>query len=215
MTMDYQGNSRKGKEEKEEKPKKSVEKVVVTEVIVKKKGVGSKFREVFIEADFRSVSNYILYDVLIPAVRNTIVDVATKGIERAMYGESAIRRRNFGPGPRVTYNSPIDRGYADRGYRDAPSPPRGRTPTSRDSRPQRHSQDSIILATREEAALVLERMNDVLDQVQVVSLADLNDLVGLPTTYVDNHWGWVYLGDVQIRQVREGYVIDLPSAEPI
>jgi hypothetical protein len=214
MAMDYQGNSKKSREDKEA-PKKEIEKVPLTsEVVVKKKSIGSKFREVFVEADFKSVTNYIIYDVLIPAARNTIVDVATKGVERLMYGESAIRRRNYGSGQRFTYQSyqtPIDRGY-----RDAPGPPRGRMPPSRDLRPQRHSQDSIILSTREDAALVLERMNDILDQnFPAVTVADLNELVGLPSNYIDNQWGWSYLRDVQIRQVREGWVLDLPAAEPI
>lgn len=216
MTMDYQGNSKKSKEPQGEKPKKEIEKVVLTgEVVVKKKGIGAKFREVFIEADFRSVVQYIMYDVLIPAAKNTITDIATKGVERMMYGESAIRRRNYGSGSRFTYNTPIDRGYADRGYRDAPGPPRGRTPTVRDPRPQRHSQDTYILTTREDAALVLERMNDVLDQIEIVTIEDLNDLIGLQSTYMDNRWGWINLRDAQIRQVREGWVLDLPAAEPI
>jgi hypothetical protein len=216
MAMDYSGNSRKSKEPPEEKPKKEIEKVVVGEVVVKKKSIGAKFREVFIEADFRSVTQYIIYDVLIPAARNTIVDVATKGVERMMYGESAIRRRNYGSGTRITYNNPIDRGYVDRGYRDASTnPPRGRLPSVRDSQLQRHSQDDLILSTKEDAALVLERMNDILDNWPVVSLADFKELVGIPSTFIDNRWGWVNLKDVQILQVREGYVIDLPSAEPI
>ena len=58
-------------------------------------------------------------------------------------------------------------------------------------------------------------MNDIIDTYEVVSVADLNELVGLPTSYMDNKWGWIYLGDVQVRQIREGFLIDLPSAEPI
>ena len=208
--MDYQGNSNK---EKEPKPKKEIEKVVTTEVVIKKKSIGSKFREVFIAADIRSVQQYLLYDVLIPAVRNTIVDATTKGIQRVMYGESAVRRRDFGPGPRVTtYNRPVDRGFQSpidaRSYS-------GRTPPDRDPRPQRHDREDPVLSSREEAALVLERMNDIIDTYEAVSVADFHELLGLPSNHVDNKWGWIYLGDVQIQQIREGYLINLPSAEPI
>jgi hypothetical protein len=207
--MDYQGNSNK---DKEPKPKKEIERVVTSEVVIKKKSIGSKFREIFIAADIRSVNQYLIYDVLIPAVRNTIVDATTKGIQRVMYGESAIRRRDYGPGPRVTYNSPVDRRFQNpidaRSYS-------GRTQVDRDPRPQRHTRDDLILTTREEAALVLERMNDIIDTYEVVSVGDLNELVGLPSNHVDNKWGWVYLGDVQIQQIREGYLLNLPSAEPI
>lgn len=208
---DYQGNSKKAKEV-EKVPAKNVEKVVVGEVIVQKKSIGRKFKDLFIEADFKSVVRYIAADVMLPAARNMIVDASTKGVERLLYGESAIRRRNLGAGPRVTYNNPINRGYRDSSpfhtSRHAP-------PVSPEPRSSRHNRDEFIISSREEAELVLERMNDIIDTYEVASVADLNDLVGLPTTHVDNKWGWVYLGDVQIRQIREGYLIDFPPAEPM
>jgi hypothetical protein len=205
--MDYQGNSEKSKKPRPEK--KAIEKVIETEVVVKKKPFGARFRDVIIAADFRSVNQYLLYDVLIPAFRNTVVDVTSKGIQRMMYGESAIRRRDYGAEPRVTYNNPINRNYRD------PGPPRGNRPYIRDARTQQRSRDDIVLTTREEAEIVLERMNDIIDTYDVVSVADLNDLVGLTGSHVDNKWGWVYLGDVQIQQIREGYLLNLPAAEPI
>lgn len=203
--MDYQGNSKKAKEEAKS-PAKNVEKVVVGEVTVQKKSLGRKFKDLFIEADFRSVTHYVIGDILLPALKNMMVDSVSKGVERMAYGESAVRRRSYGPGPRITYNNPINRGYRDHA---------SRTPSVPTPRSTRRNRDDFILQSREEADLVLERMNDIIDTYEVVSVADLNDLVGFPTHHVDNKWGWVYLGDVQVRQVREGYLIDFPPAEPI
>lgn len=209
--MDYQGNSKKAKTpndpEKEEKPSKSIEKVVVGEVIVKKKSIGQKLKSIFVEADFRSVTRYVISDVLIPAARNMIVDASTKGVERMMYGERAQQRRGYSGGPRVTYNSPINRTE----YRSSVTRP----PSQMGPSNPRAGRNDFILATREEASLVLERMNDILEMYEVVSVADLNELVGFPTSYVDQKWGWVFLGDTHIRQVREGFMIDLPPAESI
>lgn len=205
--MDYQGNAKKAKNEPAV-PKK-IEKVISTEVVVHKRSLGQKIKDLFIEADFRSVAHYIVADIMLPAARNLLVDASTKGIERMVYGEQAMRRKGIGAGPRVTYNSPINRSYS------ASSPPRSALIPPGDVRTPRHSRDEFILSSREEAELVLERMNDIIDTYEVVSVADLNDLVGFPTSFVDNKWGWIYLGDVQIRQIREGYLIDLPSAEPI
>lgn len=210
--MDYQGNSNKDKDKSDEKklPEKNIEKVVVGSVAVKKKSLGQKFKDLFIEADIKTVIRYVGSDVLLPALRNMIVDASTKGIERVMYGDRAARHRVYGPGPgpRITYNNPINRGGD---WRDpATRPPRGSSAIV----PRRNRND-FILSSREEAALVLERMNDIIDTYEVASVADLNDLVGFPTSHVDNKWGWMFLGDVQIRQVREGYLIDLPPAEPI
>lgn len=202
---DYQGNAKK---EKENKPEKKIERVVTSDVLVQKRSLGRKFRDLFVEADLRSVTRYVISDVLLPAFRNTIVDASTKGIERMMYGEPAVRRRNFGMGPRVTYNSPINRGY-----RDAERPAYGRGNLA--PRSSTSAREDFILSSREEADTVLERMNDIIDTYDIVSVADLNDLVGFPTSHVDNKWGWASLADVQIRQTREGYLIDLPKPEPI
>lgn len=206
---DYQSNSKRAKETPKAKtPEKKVEKVVVGEVVVQKKSIGRKFKDIFIEADLKSVLHYVGTDVLLPAARNMIVDSATKGVERMMFGESASRRRVYGPGggPRVTYNSPIRRNHP--GITDV-------RPQSPNRASSRRSREDFILSSREEADLVLERMNDILDTYEVASMADLLDLVGLPTSHTDNKWGWVYLGDASVRQVREGYLLELPPAEPI
>lgn len=209
---DYQGNSKTTRAEPKALPEKTVEKVVVGEVVVQKKSLGRKFKDLFVAADIHSVIGYVASEVLLPAARNMIVDGASKGVERMMYGESTARRRGYGvPNQsRITYNNPINRGgYRDVSSRRAPSPTVGPRSSPRGAR------DDFILSSREEADLVLERMNDIIDTYEVVSVADLNDLVGMPTSHVDNKWGWVYLGDVLVRQVREGYLIDLPPAEPI
>lgn len=206
---DYAGNSHKQKKAEEPKPEKNIERVTTGEVVVKKKTVGSKFRDIFIMADFKSVALYVVTDVLLPAAKNMIVDGASKGVERMMYGPAATRHRPYGPGgPRVTYNAPVNRSYRDvisRSVAPPPSPgPRNRT-----------IREDFILSSRDDADTVLERMNDILEQYEIVSVADFNELVGYPSTPIDNRWGWTSLGDVQIRQLRDGYLIDLPPAEPI
>lgn len=209
---DYATNSKKSKEGADVPPK-IVEKVISTTVVVPKRGVGRKFRDLFIEADFKTVVRYVTLDVLLPAARNMILDSVSKGTERLLYGEAAVRRRNFGAGPRITYNTPVNRNYGgsplqNQGMRFAPE-------IRSDPRVATYQRSEFLLSTREEADLVLERMTDILDNYDIVSVADLHDLVGLQSSHVDNKWGWTTLTNVQIRQVREGYLIDFPPAEPI
>lgn len=204
--QDYQGNARKDKEDKPVKDKK-IEKVVVDEVITRKKPLGRKFKDIIIEADFRSVTHYLFADVFIPAVKNTIVDATTKGIDRMIYGPQGSQRRGYSP--RTTYNNPINRSYRDSSAaRYAPS-------VSSMPRSSRLAREDFVLSSREEAELVLERMNDIIETYEVVSVADLNELVGFPTTHVDNEWGWTDLRTAHIGQIREGFVINFPSAERI
>lgn len=208
--MDYQGNSKRDqeKEAKEKPPAKELKKVVTGEVTTKKKGIGRKFKELVVEADFRSVIGYIMTDILIPAAKNMIVDSAAKGAERMVFGDSGTRRRGIGGGSRISYDRITRSGVGGSPLRGAPAIERG-------PRSTRHAREDFIISSRKEAEEVLELMNDIIDNYEVVSVSDLNELVGYPSSHVDNKWGWTFLGDVQIRQIREGYLIDLPPAEPI
>lgn len=209
--MDYQSNSHKNKEQtaKEIVEKKKVEKVISGEVVQKNKPIRQRFRAIFFGGDFKRTMAYIAAEVLLPSARNLIVDATTKGIERAVYGESIQRRRPLDSRPRIQYNSPINRlrDPRDRAYLPDQPP----IAVNRD----RYDFRDIILSSREEAELVLERLSDIIDQYEVASLADLYDLVGLPTSHIDNKWGWSYLTGAAVRQVREGYLLDLPAVTPI
>jgi hypothetical protein len=205
--VDYASNSKKS--EQEGKPGKQIEKVVTGDVVQRQKTLGQKFKGVFFGGEFRSAARYIAADVLLPAFRNLIVDASTKGIERVIYGETShASRRRTEYRPRVQYNNPIN---VDRRHARVPlpdQPPSG-------YRQNRHEGSDIILSSREEAELVLERLIDIIDKYDVASLADLYDLVGLPTNHVDNKWGWSYLSECSVNQVRDGWLIDLPPLEPI
>lgn len=207
---DYTSNSKKIRDaEQASTEPKNIERVIVSDVIVKKKSIGRKFRDLFIEADLRTVIRYVGSDVLLPALRNMIVDGSQRGVERLVYGDTAMRRRNIGQGPRITYNSPVNRsGFGGSPLNYAP-PQRPGAGTSRLARTE------IILSTREEGDLVLEQMMDIISQYEVVSIADLNALIGQASNHVDQKWGWSNLNGTQIRQIREGFLIDLPAAEPI
>lgn len=207
--MDYAGNSKKDKI-KPEIPDKKIEKVVTGEVVQKQKGIGYKFKDTFFGGDSKQVARFVAGDVLLPALRNLLVDMITKGTERMIYGERDTRRRD----PRVTnygahYSlNPSARSPFDPRTSNLPTtPPRGRI--------NRHEFGDIVLANREEAELVIERLCDILDKYDVASLADLYDLLGLQTSHIDNKWGWTFLGNIPIRQIRQGFLIDLPPLEEI
>lgn len=206
--MDYQANSRKSKEASQ-KPKE-IEKVITGEVVVHKKPLGRRLKETFLGGDAHSVARYILGDVLLPAFRNLLVDATTKGIERMVYGEQSMPRRPQSYNPRITYNTPVRRSYHDEPrYRpNLPDQPSY-------SRFSQHDVSELVLQTREEAELVMERLQDIIDSYDVASLSDLRQLVGQPTTHVDNKWGWVTLRGASIRHIREGFLLDLPPVEPI
>jgi len=214
--MDFPSNSHNplgSKESQESVQEKQIDKVVQGRVIKKNKGIGKRFKELFIGGESKSAARYVLEDVLIPAWKKLIVDAAATGMERLIYGDSGPRRRpgmmDYGR-TRVQYNTPIDRGYSSR-ERSAmlPNQPPHRTSS------RGHSTIDIILSSRQDAEAVLEGLSTIVQKYNSASVADLNELLGEPSTFVDNRWGWKSVAYSDIRQVREGYLLILPPIEEI
>ena len=203
----FPSNSNKKKEKQTEK---KIEKVVKGPVIERKKSFGQKLKDVFIGGEAKTALSYIGYEVLLPALRNMVVDATTKGIERMIYGE-AQPRRSAASGPRVQYNSPVQR-Y---GMRGAPLRAENLRPGPRRAGVAQYEPIDLIFGTREEAETVLDTMLNIVDQYDIVSVADLHELSGLPSNHTDNKWGWTSLRGSSIKQIREGYLIDFPPVEPL
>lgn len=205
---DYQGNSHKQREAKEVSDEKNVEKVVTGVVVVTPPSLGKKIKGIFFGGEFRSAKHYILADVLLPAARNALFDTITKGTERVVFGESAMSRTR-----RPEMRSRVQYGQMhNRPYQSAMLP--GQPPRNPVRMNYREAND-ILITSREEANLVLERMVDIVDKYEVASLGDLHDLLGLPSAAIDNKWGWTFLNNAEVRQVRNGYMLELPPMEEI
>jgi hypothetical protein len=190
---------------------KKIESVVSGEVASRKKSLGRRLREVFIGGDTKSVAHYVIADVLIPQAKDMLSEAVSQGFERLIYGDSRPGRR---PNSRYTSPGPTNyTRYAVRGNnpigRQAREDPR--TPTTLRS----HEMDDILLATRVEAETVVDRMYDLLREYEMVSVSDLYSLLGLSSTYTDQKWGWTNLQTLDIRRVRDGYILILPKTIPL
>ena len=153
------------------------------------------------------MGRYVASDVLLPALRNLLVDMITRGTERMVYGETRPRRGDT----RINYGAHYQLNPPSRPFDPRLSPVRDRRPRAI----SRHEINDIVVSTRPEAELVVERLGDIIDTYEVVALGDLYDLLGLPTTHIDQKWGWTVLNNIPIRQVRQGYLIELPPLEEI
>ncbi len=201
MADEFKSNSHKSKEVDE---KKKVEKVVKGKVKTKKKNGITKFADVFVSEDVSSVKSYIIGEVLIPAMKKALSDIVTNGIDMILYGESGVTKRKS-PGSRISYTNYYDRRDRDRdryGY---------------DDRRVRAGYDfnDVILDSRGEAEDVLSRMDELIDNYGIVSVADFYDLCGITGSYTDNKYGWTDIRSAQVVRVRDGYKIKLPRALPL
>jgi hypothetical protein len=197
------GNSKFTK--KEEPERKPLQKVISGRVVKKKKGFGEKFAESFLGNDRRSVGEYIIHDVLIPAAKDTIADMVKGSIEMFLFGERRGSRTSRERGKSYVSYSSYYKGDRDRERDDK------RSRTNR----ARHDFDDIILETRGEAEEVLSQLVDLTEDYGMVSVADFYELVGEKANFTDEKWGWTNLRSATVDRVRGGYLIKLPRTEQL
>lgn len=208
--MDYQSNSRRKKEEGVPLPeKKPLEKIVTGEVVVKPAGIWKRSKGMFFGGDVKSAGRSVVADVLLPAARNTLLDAGWRWMEKLVMGDSpANRGRRPEMRSRIQYNSPIQRQFPTSGMLPGQPPIAPIRVVTKES-------NSIRIASRTDADNVLTTMVECVSQYGVVSLADLNELLGQYVAAVDHNWGWTNLNHAEIRQVTDGWMLELPPMEEI
>lgn len=195
-----------------EEKKPRVEPIADIEVIRRKKPLGKRFFETFFGSDAKTVANYVVMDVLIPAAKDMVADAISQGVERTLFGEARSRSRRSGgrPDGNLPWTSYNRIGQSSTSIRrDEP-----RREVSRSSR-VRHEFDEIVLPTRVQAEQVLDDLIEACSKYQAVTVADLYDLCGVTSVFTDSKWGWTDLRGADITRVRDGYLLDLPKPEPI
>lgn len=201
---DYKPNSHRFKEEQKQLPAetKRVEKVTTGKVMTKKKSEASKIASRLISTeDVSNIKSYLIDDVIIPTIKNTIWDAFTNTLDMVLFGGTG-RSRKKTTAEKISYRNYYDR-RDDRRYSDAP---RSRSNTLF---------DDILFESRGEAERVLDRMEEVIDSYKMVSVSDMYDLAGLDAPYTGQKYGWTNLRNAEIVRVRDGYyMIKLPKALP-
>ena len=194
----YTPNSHKFKEEQKENiEKKKVEKIVSGKVATKKKSSILKIAEIFVPEDVTNVKEYIFTDIIVPAVKAAISDI----VNIYLYGEPRSSKRTT-TNTRVSYGRYYEK-------QDKPSYKPDRQTRSG------YEYDDIILDNRGDAEGVLMALDDIIEQYEVASVADLYELVGIDENYTDHKYGWTNLSTAKVVRAGDGYLIKLPKALPI
>ena len=213
---DYPSNSHKKTAPKKEieEPKK-IERIIEGEVIRRKKPLSKRFAETFIGGDAKTVGLYIVYDVLLPAVKDTLADAMSQGVERMLFGEarSTSRRgsRSSGSNSYISYNRYAPNQPSNQRDRYSRPEPPGMSRRARAT----HDFDEIVLGTRAEAEEVIDQLFAILERYESVAVFDLYELVGITNTPQDEKWGWSDLRGASVSRVRNGYLLNLPKTEPL
>ena len=185
-------------------------KPVIRGHVKKKTSIFKSVKDEFISEDAPSVGSYLLYDILLPALKDLVLEIGHGAIDTALGGDGRYRhsRRNSG-GSYISYN----RYYDDRDRRR-----RDRDEERYESRRRSRDFDDFVFEYREDAEDVLDRMCDYLEKFGDVPVSYFYDLCGetVPGDFTKDDWGWTNLAGARVRGAgRKGYIIDLPKVRPI
>lgn len=205
MPENYASNSNKAKAEPEKKDRAPLPKIAEGKVIKRKKPLGSKIKESFTGDDATSVGEYLIFDVVIPALKATIADVVTQGAERALFGEVRPRSTGYSNPVRKNYTSYSSARVAQPNSDIVGGPRREVSAQGRSS----HNFDEVIFETRGEAEAVLEMLGNLIAEYQVATVADLYEMVNITGDFTDARWGWVDLQGASVQPTRRGYLLNI------
>lgn len=173
---------------------------------LKKKSLGEKFAEVFISSDVSDVKSYVITNVIVPAIKNTIVDIVQNGTEMLFYGDtraSKIRRTGgYGSVSYVSYNKPTSRDNREivtRSYRS------------------KSDLQCVVLDSRKQAEDVLAEIYDLVKDYQVATVKDLYKLSQIDdgnSVWPLDNYGWVDIDELSkatISDIRDGVLLTMPK----
>lgn len=204
---EYKPNSHKYREEQSDVPaeRKKVEKVVKGAVKTRKKSEIRKLTDVFVAEDVNNVKEYLVGDLLIPAIKNTILDLIIEGATMIFKGEPRRGGDKRSRGDYVSYRNYADR---DRGDERRYSDTRARID---------FGLDDIYFESRADAERVLSQLDDIIDSYdRGVSVADLYDSIGKSCPHTYNKYGWTNLASAEAVRVRGGeYKLKMPRVRPL
>ena len=178
-------------------------------VVKKKRTVADKFKDAFL-GESENLGDYIMYDVLVPAFRDTVSEMGFGIIERLFGNGRSSRSRGSVVRDRgrsyVSYNSPSRRDR-DRGRDD-------RRDIDRGSR-ARHSFDNVVFTNKWEAEDVLAHLVDMILEYGEATVRSFYELSNIEADYTDDRYGWTNLRDAYVDRTRNGYVIVFPQTRPL
>ena len=199
---DYPSNANGVKKKEEVKP-------VVRGSVKRKTSIWRGVRDEFISEDAPTVGSYILYDILLPALRDLISDIGHGALDMAMGTDNRRYRSRRDDRSYISYN----RYYDDRDRRK-----RDRDDERYEIRRRNRDFTDMVFEYREDAEDVLDRMCDYIERFVDVPVSYFYDLCGEtdPGDFTKDDWGWTNLAGARVVKAgRKGYMIDFPKVRPI
>lgn len=203
---DLKPNSHTYKESQQKEEKKKLTPAVRKGGVVNKTSIGKKITETFIEEDINDVKDYIIFDAIIPGIKNLCLDALEMFFFGGGGGRRSSGRRRSRDDDHTSYSSYYKSAQYKRRHR--------RDDDDDDDRDDKHvDYHNIVIRYADDAKDVVDQLRGRIHEYGQATVADLFDLVEITGKYTDNNWGWKKEEDIGLRRVSDGYLIDVPDAK--
>ena len=185
--------------------RKPVTPVVDEPAKVRDKNIARRFSDIFLSEHVDNVKKYIVADVVIPAIKDTIVSIVQNGIEMLFYGDSTIGRK-------TTCRKDIGGTYVS--YDGYSTGLKNRAVEPRNSDRTWHTSRDVVFRTRTQAAEAKAELIMRSKQYGSVPVADLCRMGKVNSNWVEEEWGWYELEESDIRIIGNnirGFILDMPK----
>ena len=158
------------------------------------------FNSFFPEAVDKPVGSFFLFDVFIPMTRNIVGNVLISGGKNISGGYSGMMMGSGKKSYENYYNGGVS--YI------------GSSMNSKQTRTKLFDCEHVWYSSLAKAQEVIDKMNEVLRQYPVVSVADMKEISKLESKIIpgDQHRGWTDLQDVKWYSDHGGYTVVYPPA---
>lgn len=172
--------------------------------LVKEKSYKKRVAEAFISNERGNIKDHVIFDVVIPAIKNALSDTVSDAVNLLLFGE---RKRGSKSASRTPYGS---------FWASSVSEDRERSRVNESS--SRSSMGRYLDAyweSKDDANDVLNCMMELMENYHKVSVADFYGLIDDPKNFpiesVHNKWGWKSLAAVSVVRTSNGnYGLSLP-----
>lgn len=204
---DIKPNSKKYHHEQANLPQERTkpEPIVKKEDIIRtKESVGKRILKTFIKNDVQDIKTYILQDVILPGIRDGLLDMVL-----AFFGEK--NRRSSG------YNYNGGNVFNYRGcYPDNRASSNNSSNQNNNNRDGKIRWQDVVIRDSRVASDVVEAMRDRIREFGEASVADLLHYLNVDSDYMDEQWGWTSENDIGMKRAGyEGFVIDAARERPL
>lgn len=176
---------------------------------LKEKTFKQKVRDAFIAEEVHDIKDYVIFGVIIPAIKTTFRNLIVNSIDISLFGKAQKSGQGGkqGGGSYISY---------DRAYQSGNSQPQ--QPTKSANSIDVRELDRIWFETKEDADEQIRLIRDIYDYNEgVLSVAEFLDAAQMKATPIHTKWGWIDISNVSAEPYPDGsgWYVNLPRPRPL